>query len=419
MTTHWLLGCFMGDGRKGKAVTVPELAAWVKAGVPGAKSLGQGLTLTLSKAGLAAWVLRYRHGGKQKELSMGRWPEVPLADARVAAAGYRVRVAAGEDVAASKRLLKLDASQAVTLKGLATDYLAVAKTQLKAGSYRQRERLLMKEVVPKLGHIRADGVKSADVVNLVQGIAAHSPSTAEIVLVCLRQLYHHAKAKRLFTDDPTLGLKITAVIGKREVQRAGRSLSRDELALLMRQLPSLGAANELALRLLLLTGVRKMELQGARWADVDMERGLWVIPEPKNHRTFTVPLAPQAVACFRRLHELAPKDAEVVLPIGQGRARGNPFSSSRLNMALDRLANFEHFTPHDLRRTVRTHLGEMGVSVVVAERCLNHSLGGLLEVYDRSDYMDERRRALAQWADYLDSLERGGKVVLGKFGSAA
>jgi len=87
--------------------------------------------------------------------------------------------------------------------------------------------------------------------------------------------------------------------------------------------------------------------------------------------------------------------------------RDRPICDNTLNAALDRLGLGRQFSPHDLRSTARSHLAELGVSVVVAERCLNHSLGGLVGVYDQHDYIEERRRALELWAAKLASIEKG------------
>lgn len=100
-----------------------QLRSWVKAGEPLAKSDGDGLTFTLSAKGVASWVLRYRHGGKAKELSLGRYPDLPLVKARKDAAEMRVAVAKGVDVAGTKRLTKLEAKNARTITQLADDYL--------------------------------------------------------------------------------------------------------------------------------------------------------------------------------------------------------------------------------------------------------------------------------------------------------
>jgi len=93
----------------------------------------------------------------------------------------------------------------------------------------------------------------------------------------------------------------------------------------------------------------------------------------------------------------------------QGRAKDLHMSDKTLNAALVRSSQIRvrGFTPHDLRSTARSHLAALGVGPIVAERCLNHSLGGLMAVYDQHDYLDERRRALALWANLLAQLETG------------
>jgi len=103
-------------------------------------------------------------------------------------------------------------------------------------------------------------------------------------------------------------------------------------------------------------------------------------------------------------------------------ARARIVSHSTLNVALNRLAvGARRFSPHDLRSTARSYLAELGVNVLVAERCLNHSLGGLVAIYDKHDYLDERRRALALWVSFIETVERGeaGGLITSVFGMAA
>lgn len=394
-------------------LTELKLKALMRAAKPCALADGDGLTFTLSKAGTAAWVLRYRHGGKPREVSIGRYPGIGLADARMKASKLKVRVGEGEDVAASKRARAVTARNQQTIKALAADYARVAATQLRPSSLNQRVRLLDKEVLPYIGHLPCNAVSSDDVVSIIRRTAQRSQSTAEITLVALRMLYSHALASGIKASDPTAGLKYSAIVGKREATRARRILNRDELALFMQQLPALGAENELALRLLLLTGVRKNELQEAQWSEIDLDAALWTIPaeRSKSHRGYQVPLPAAAVDCFRRLKSLAGTHA-LVLPQHTGRSRGKATSPGRLNYTLAQMAGLPDLTPHDLRATLRSYLGTLGVDVAVAERCLNHSLGGLIEVYDRNDYLHERRRALEQWASVLDAAERGDSNVV-------
>jgi integrase len=138
---------------------------------------------------------------------------------------------------------------------------------------------------------------------------------------------------------------------------------------------------------------------------------VWTIPpeNSKNGKAFDIPLAPVVVGWFRELLNLGHESAWV-LP---GVNRRGPIAEGTLNAALDRLgADVPHFTVHDLRRTARTHLGKLGVDIITAEKCLNHTLGGLVDVYDRGDYFEERRRALGLWADFLTRCEQPSDKVI-------
>lgn len=393
-------------------LTELKLKALARAAKPCALADGGGLTFTLSKAGTGAWVLRYRHGGRPREYSIGRYPDIGLAEARNKATKLRVRVGDGEDVAATKRAGVVTSRNQHTVQALVADYARVAATQLRASSLNQRVRLLDKEVLPHIGHLPCDAVSSDEVVRIIKRTALRSPSTAEIVLVAIRMLYSHARAAGIKASDPTTGLKYSAIAGKREPARERRILNREELATFMRQLSALGIENDLALRILLLTGVRKTELQAAQWSEIDLDKALWTIPadRSKTHRGYQVPLPSAAVECFRGLQAMAGTHA-LVLPQRKGGSRGKATSPGRLNYALAQMAGFKGLTPHDLRATMRSYLSTLGIDVAVAERCLNHSLGGLLQVYDRNDYLDERRRALEQWAGVVLAAERGENKV--------
>jgi integrase len=105
-----------------------------------------------------------------------------------------------------------------------------------------------------------------------------------------------------------------------------------------------------------------------------------------------------------------------VLP-SQSRSRNKTLEPNAILMALTRMREnmtaVRRFSPHDLRSTARSHLAALGVPVIIAERCLNHSLGGLVAVYDQHDYLDERRKALALWADFLTACESGREWMPG------
>jgi integrase len=140
--------------------------------------------------------------------------------------------------------------------------------------------------------------------------------------------------------------------------------------------------------------VRKSELLHARRKDLDFNHGVWQV-YAKGGKTYLVPLAPTVAEWFRELIALA-GDSEWLVPAQhrRGRFENHHLRRSTLNAALKRLdKRAREFSPHDLRSTARSYLSELGVDIIVAERCLNHTLGGLVAVYDQHDYLDERRAA--------------------------
>ena len=165
----------------------------------------------------------------------------------------------------------------------------------------------------------------------------------------------------------------------------------------------------LSLRVLLATCVRIGELLQAEWRDVKLDRAEWIIPatNAKTGRGVTIPLAPVVVEWFEQLKVLA-CGSRFVLPGARGKTHRTPDAIARaIDELTANLPEVRRFTPHDCRSTARSHLAALGVPVLVAERCLNHALGGLVAIYDQHDYLDERRKALQLWADFLSCCESG------------
>lgn len=385
-----------------------RLRAWHRAGhaIRG-KSDGDGLTFTLSKAGTATWVFRYRLAGRQRELTLGNYPDMSLAAARTAARAARVRVDQGADVAAEKRATLLATARAGTFKQLADDYLERAGPALAATTRREIERYLLKDINPRIGRLPAADVTGSDVVDVIERIADRSDSVARHAFEILTVIFAHGVAKHFIKNNPCAGLKLTAILGQRPTRRERIKLTEGELQTLMAKLPTIGLKNALAAKILLATCVRKSELLLARRSHVDFGEGAWLIPDEnsKTGKGFVVPLAPIVSDWFRALF-VAGGASEWVVP---GQRRDRHMSRSTLNVAFDRLDGLRRFAPHDLRSTARSYLTSqrIGVSIVVAERCLNHSLGGLVAVYDQHDYLEERRRALDLWANFLATAEAG------------
>ena len=397
-----------------------QIRQWIRAGQPVVKADGDGLTFTLSAKGTAAWVLRYRYGGKGRELTIGRYPDYSLAKARIEAAEARVDVQKGFDVAREKQRRNAEAAAAKSFRQLATDYMGKVFPTLAASTVKQRRQHIEGVIFPKLGSLAARDVTTADVVSLIDSVGhTKSANVAELVFTALSEIFKHGLARHAVIANPCSGVSVTAICGRAEPRRQRLKLTEAELREILPALPRIGTENALAVKLLLLTCVRIGELARAEWAHMSLQRAEWFIPDAnsKTGKGFTVPLTPAAVECFNALQPLA-CGSRYVLPARQERRTRNhggadaPFEQRALNAMVHKLCTaldgkVRRFTPHDLRSTARSHLASLGVNVLVAERCLNHSLGGLVGVYDQHDYMTERRAALDGWTAFVLACEVG------------
>ena len=393
-----------------------DLRNWIRAGKPTAKADGEGLTFTLSAKGTAAWTLRYTHGGKEKELTLGRYPDISLAKAREIASAKRVEIQQGVDVAAQKRQADQAAAQAWTFRRLAEDYFAKNPKKLAPATVTARTQQLRDYVYPKIGNIAAADVTPADIVDIVEATAGRSLHVARLVMVGIRMVFSHGIARHVVTTNPCAHIRSEAIIGGAPDQRERVMLTDAEIGAVFKALPTMSRPNALMVRILLATGARIGELVQAEWVHLDFERAEWTIPpeHSKTKKGFVIPLPPMVAGWFAELQSMA-FGSRYVMPIRtrfngkEGDAHMEPVT---LNAALVTLAKrlgkkCRRFTPHDLRSTCRSHLGALGVDVLIAERCLNHSLGGLVATYDKHDYLTERRRALELWAAKLASIENG------------
>lgn len=393
-----------------------QLKAWIKAGKSLARADGDGLTFTLSNRGTASWILRYRFAGTPRELTLGRYPDLALAEARRLARHYRARIQQGEDVGRIKQRKKQASAAAWTFTQLVQDYRVKVFPTLAASTRKGRDQHL-NLACQRLGGLPAREIDPADLVLLIEGIGTRSHSMAEVVFTAITEVFKHGIARHVVTTNPCAGLSVSAICGKSET-RQRVMLTELELREVLSALPDLGIENALALKILLASGVRISELTRTQWVHIDWDTATWWIP-PENCKTqsgFTIPLVPTMVSWFQALQPLA-CGSRYVLPARRANRKRDqggdaPMEQKTLNASLTKLCtrlgdHCRHFTPHDLRATMRSWLSAMGVTVPVAERCLNHSLGGLLAIYDKHDYLLERRAALEQWTAFLIACEAG------------
>jgi integrase len=404
-------------------LTDVKLRNWIRTGHPIARADGNGLTFTLSEKRTAAWVLRYRFGSKPRELTIGRYPEITLAKARELAMEARAKIQQGVDVAREKQKVSIERAAAKSFRQLAADYMEKKFPDLAASTIKQRRHHIEDIIIPKLGGLAARDVTTSDVVALIEAVGQRSQSVAKVTFTALSEIFSHAVARHVVTNNPCAGISVSAICGKPVPKRQRLKLTAEELRVILPALPIIGDQNALTVKILLATCTRIGELARAQWTHVDFSRAEWFIPDTnsKTGKGFTVPLVPAVVAWFQELQAFS-RGSSFVLPARQSRRRRNNggemhFERRTLNSMLHKLCNkleqahemtqiatkVRRFTPHDLRSTARSHLAALGVNIIVAERCLNHSLGGLIAVYDQHDYMTERREALELWADYIQA----------------
>ncbi|WYX08245.1 Arm DNA-binding domain-containing protein [Achromobacter xylosoxidans] len=189
-----------------------QLRRWIAAGGRIARSDGDGLTFTLSAAGTATWVLRYRLGGPQKEVTIGNYPDVTLAEARKTARKLRAAIDRGDDPAVEKRQEKARVTKIATVRQLVEDFKGKKLGGLAVDTVRYRIWDLDKIILPKLGSLPVDQVQPADVVHMLE-TANRTWTISKRILTSAKMLFAHACGLRLINVNPVVGIDLVALRG--------------------------------------------------------------------------------------------------------------------------------------------------------------------------------------------------------------
>jgi integrase len=374
------------------------------------------------------WQYFFKWHGRTERLSIGPYPEVTLLEARrrrdEARAGLKsdpprhpVHEARARAEAAHNKVLA-EASER-TVRGLFDDWQRVYLEHHRKDKGAQALDYLERDVFPLIGERRARSVTRTDISRIIDEILARSArSTANKVLSLLKQMFAHGWVRGVVDEDPTARFS-TQHAGGEEKSRE-RALSFDELAELAQKLPAcdLAKAYQAALLLQLATAARSGELELAKKAEFDLAAHTWTVPREhsKNGREHLVHLSAFALEQLAVLWPYATSDwllpsrkpAAAIAPktlakAVRDRQRSVPLKGRTKAAATLLLAGGE-WTPHDLRRTFSTRAPDLGVAPHIIERCLNHTMQGVMAVYNRNDYLQERRAALDAWGARLSRI---------------
>lgn len=406
--------------KKVHLLTDIQIRKWVSNGAALARSDGDGLTFTLSPAGTATWILRYRIGaGRRRELTIGNYPDITLAAAREKARAARVAIDEGRDPAFEKQDEKVRRLSAWTVRELLADFRAkrLLPTEYAADTIYYRNRDYDAVIIPRLGSRPVTGITPIDIVSMLQD-SKRTWTISKRVLTSASKLFDHACGLQLIATNPCTGVKLTSILGPRPPVRRRVMIQEEELRQLLPNIEFIGRENALAFRILLATCVRGIELTKAKKEHVFLDRKVWWVPDEsvKTRRGFLVPLTPVVVEWFRELIDLS-GESQYVLPARHERRRRNQGGDTHvcettlwaaIKRAFERQdIEIRKFTPHDTRSTAKGHLRNMGVSHEISEIALNHTLGDLNTIYDVRQDIPERREALEMWSQFIVACENG------------
>jgi integrase len=387
-------------------------------GSPTGEKYGDALGLYLHlKAPGKYWRMRYRFLGKQKTLSLGIYPAVSLLNARKARDAARELLAAGIDPSAAKQAKQkaLRAEAHSTFEAVAKAWLAKPDAKRSASTTARNARWLEVDVFPFVGNAPIHTLTAKVMLDRVLTRIEQSGTVEKAgrVKVACGMVFRFAVVQGLITANPIDQLK--GVLATVKVKSHAAITDPKALAGLLRAIDSYEglAVTQAALKLSPLLFVRPGELRHAKWSEIDLDAALWCIPgaKMKMGQDHIVPLCTQAVDIFRELHSVT-GGGRVAFP--SLRKGDRVMSDNTVNKALRSLGfDKETHTGQGFRATARTILDEvLNERVDLIEHQLAHAVRDTNgRAYNRTAHLPARVAMMQRWADYLDQLRTGAKVV--------
>lgn len=376
---------------------------------------GSGLFLWVTPTGGKLWRWKYRFDGKEKLMSFGAYPAVSLAMARERFEAARKLLVTGVDPMAQRKAdklarLTLSAHSFQTIAQQWQEHWKEGKSPRHADYVKRR---MDTDILPCFGARPIAEIEAPELVGMVKMIEARGArDIAKRALETTGQVFRYAIAHGYARRNPASEIRPSDIL------RTARKVNYARVD--AKELPALLKAIEvyqgtqvtrLAMKLMALTFVRTSELIGARWAEFDLEAGRWDIPaERMKMRTpHIVPLASQAVEVVEMLRTITGK-SEWLFP--GDRNKKKPMSNNTILKALERMDYKGRMTGHGFRGLASTILHEKGYRHEHIELQLAHApRNAVSAAYNHALYLEPRAKMMQEWADFLESTLRGGKVV--------
>jgi len=364
-----------------------------------------GLYLVIQPSGRKSWAVRYRFQGQSRKYTLPGFPSLPLAHRQAQA--VLDQVAEGLDPAAEKRMSAAPSSDDL-FRNVAANFIQRHVKQHNSIRYgRDVVSMLAKDILPRWGDRRIQDITKRDVLELLHAITERGGGlSTNRTLSIVKELFAWAIDQDIVASSP-------AATVRKPIKEPSRDRVLDHaeiksLWLACDRVPLWGALT----RLLLLTGQRRGEVVGMRWDELDLEKALWSLSaaRTKNRKAHEVPLSDAAVAIICDM----PRHGPYVFTTGGVRPIGNyGRGKATIDQAFDQ--DLRRWTFHDLRRTAVSGMARLGIPLAVIEKVVNHTSGsfaGIVGVYQRHSFADEKRNALEAWARFVLALQEPAENVV-------
>jgi integrase len=389
-------------------------AVSVKAAAEGKHFDGGGLFLHVMQNGARYWRLKYRYAGKEKLLALGVYPEVSLAEARRARETARAALREGSDPGRQRQERRFAAADAAenTFEAIGRQWM---DRQHVADVTANKNRWLLETFLfPRLGKRPIAEITPRELLSVLREVEKTGKlETASRAKNKAGQVFRFAIVEGKTESDPTTSLR--GALKTPQVKHHAAITHPQKVGELLRAIDGFTGqyVTTSALKFAPLVFVRPGELRKAEWVEFDLDTAIWRIPgaRMKMGAAHLVPLSKQAVTILRQLHTLTGNGRFVFPSI---RSRERPMSENTVNAALRRLGySTDEMTGHGFRSMAATRLNELGWNADAIERQLAHAESNKVrDAYtSAAQYLDERKRMMQAWANYLDGLRKGANIV--------
>ena len=370
---------------------------------PDKYSDGNGLQLHVFPTGRMTWIYAYRFNGKQKNLTLGSYEFMSLAQARAKHLAARELLANGIDPAEKKKERKAEADESTLFQSLALEWLDSRKAVIKEPTYLRDLSVFEKDLFPYIGNMPIDQIKGKDVLECAQRIEDRgAQEMAKRSIPLAGRVFRYSIRKGLIENDPTPHLQ--EALKPRKVKNMARLDISEFPAFLHRMDRYHGnILVRTALQLMTLTFVRTAELRMMEWDEINFESKEWRIPPHKMKMDLMhiVPLSSQAIELLDSLKSLTGNKQYVFY----NHSTAKPLSSNALLCAIRTLGYAGKMTGHGFRGLASTTLHEQGYEHDAIEVQLAHKTGNAVsQAYNHAQHLQYRTKMMQEWSDFIDGL---------------